>query len=335
MAGAPFVELTFNQKGDGFREKGWRGRMREASYKAPNGKTIRFNYEEVTRKFEARGTVHEFPGLNQAYVQRTGIGSRKYPIRAYFNGENCDVEAAYFEWACTMDGLGELNHPMYGSGLKVVPFGEVERRDDLVKQSNQAIVEVTFWTTTGVPYPFSGVDAKNEIREASYYVDIEATQEFKNRFVAFPAELRGPMNGKTFGDWLHNIEQTMTGAFNAIQDKRRQMQDGINLINRTMDVLVGMPVMLAQQVLGLMKAPGAAFDAISDRLDCYAQMIDGIIGDTMAQPAKSLASAHALAIKPIQIANGFHSADLIVTGALNGMLLGTLDYEYKSKQESL
>jgi hypothetical protein len=113
------------------------------------------------------------------------------------------------------------------------------------------------------------------------------------------------------------------------------MQDGINLINRTMDVLVGMPIMLAQQVLGLMKAPGEAFEAISDRLDCYKSMVDGIITDTMAQPAKTLASAHALAIKPIQLANGFHSADLIVTGALNGLLLSTLDYEYKSKQEAL
>jgi hypothetical protein len=332
MAGAPFVEMSYSSPA---QRNGWRGRLREASYKAPNGKLIKFNYEEVSRKFEARGTIHEFPGLNQAYVQRTGIGSRKYPIRAYFNGPTCDVEAGYFEWALTMDGLGELNHPMYGTGLQVVPFGEVERRDDLVKQSNQVIVDVTFWTTTGVPYPFSGVDAKNEIREAAYNVDIEATQAFNNRFVAFPEELRGPMNGKTFADWLKNIEQTMMGAYNAIADKRRQMQDGINLINRTMDVLVGMPIMLAQQVLGLMKAPGEAFEAISDRLDCYKSMVDGIITDTMAQPAKTLASAHALAIKPIQLANGFHSADLIVTGALNGLLLSTLDYEYKSKQEAL
>ncbi|MBK9949932.1 MAG: DNA circularization N-terminal domain-containing protein [Nitrospira sp.] len=337
MAGVPFLELTFSKtkRGSADRQKGWRARVGEASYEAPNGKLIKFNYEEVSRKFEARGMVHEFPGMNDAYVQRTGIGPRKYPIRAYFNGPDCDLEATYFEYACTLDGLGKLNHPMYGSGLRVVPYGDIERRDDLVKQANQVIVDVTFWTTTGVPYPFSGVDTKNEIRNAAYYVDIEAIQEFKNRFEAFPENLRGPMNAKTFLDSLKSIERAMTAGFSAIAEKRRAVQDGINLLNRTMDAVVGMPLMLAQQVLGLMKAPGEAFESIVDRIDVYNQIIDSIIGDALAQPAKTLAAAHALAIKPIQIANGFHAANLFVTGAQTGLILSTLDYAYGSKQEAL
>lgn len=331
MAGVPFVEMSYDSRA---QRGGWRGRLREASYKAPNGKLIKFNYEDVSRKFEARGMVHEFPGMNDAYVQRTGIGPRKYPVRAYFNGPTCDVEAGYFEYACTLDGLGELNHPVYGSGLRVVPYGDIERRDDLVKQANQVIVDVTFWTTTGVPYPFSGVDTKNEIRAAAYNVDIEAVQAFKNRFQTFPAELR-EFSGKNFLDWLKNVEGKIRGTSNAIAEKRRQMQDGINLINRTMDVLVGQPIMIAQQVLGLMKAPGEAFTALADRLDVYQQIVDGIINDVAAQPARSLAAAHGLAIKPLQIANSFHAADLFVTGAQTGLLLSTLDYTYGSKQEAL
>ncbi len=331
MAGAPFVEMSYPRLN---APTGWRGRLREASYKAPNGRLIKFDYEEVSRKFEARGTVHEFPGINQAYVQRTGFGSRKYPIRAYFHGSSCDIEAGWFEYALTLDGIGELNHPVYGTGLKVVPFGEIERRDDLVKQANQAIVDVTFWTTTGVPYPITGINTENEIRTQVAGWDIEKIQEFKNRFANFPDSAKN-MGIKSFLNWLKNVEQTMQSASSAIADKRRQMQDGINLLNRTMDALVGMPIMLAQQVLGLMKAPGEAFSALSDRLDVYGQIVDGIIGDTMAQPAKVLASAHGLAIKPIQIANGFHSADLFVSGAMGGLLLTTLSSQYTSKQEAL
>lgn len=331
MSGVPFFETTFQR---GRLENGWRRRIREASYKAPNGKLIKFNFEEVSRKFEARGTVHEFPGINQAYVQRTGIGSRKYPIRAFFNGPTCDIEAGYFEYALTLDGIGELNHPLYGSGLKVVPFGDIERRDDLVKQANQAIVDVTFWTTTGVPYPFSGVNTENEIRTAVAGYDIEKVQEFTNRFANFPDSAR-VMGVRSFANWLKNVEQTMQNASSAIADKRRQMQDGINLLNRTMDVLVGMPVMLAQQVLGLMKAPGEAFTALSDRIDVYRDIVDGIIGDAMAQPARDLAASHGLAIKPIQIANGFHSADLFVGGAVTGLMLTTLSSSYTSKQQAL
>ena len=334
MAGIPFIENSFRRYGGAVKEKGWRGRLREASYKAPNGKLIKFNYEEVSRKFEARGSVHEFPGINQAYVQRTGVGSRKYPIRAYFNGPECDIEAGYFEYACTLDGLGELNHPLYGSGLKVVPFGDVERRDDLAKQANQAVVDVTFWTTTGVPYPFSGVNTENEIRTAVANYNIEKIQEFNNRFKNFP-DAPKVMGVKSFANWLKNVEQTMQNASSAIADKRREMQDGINLINRTLDVLVGMPIMLAQQVLGLMKAPGEAFTDLAERLDIYDQTVDGIINDLAAQPAKTLAATHGLAIKPIQIANSFHAADLFASGAVVGLLLSTIAHPYKSKQEAL
>lgn len=332
MAGIPFIETSYDPRQNA--PTGWRRRLREASYKAPNGKLIKFDYEEVSRKFEARGTIHEFPGINQAYVQRTGFGSRKYQIRAFFHGSMCDIEAGYFEYALTLDGIGELNHPVYGSGLKVVPFGEIERRDDLVKQANQAIVDVTFWTTTGVPYPITGINTENEIRSQVAGYDIEKVQEFKDKFENFPDSKKN-MGVKSFLNWLDNVNRKMTETSNAIAEKRRQMQDGINLLNRTMDTLIGMPIMLAQQVLGLMKAPGEAFYALSDRLDIYSQIVDGIISDTMAQPAKILASAHGLAIKPAQLANGFHSADLFVSGALGGLLLTTLSSQYASKQQAL
>lgn len=308
--------------------------MREASYLAPNGKLIKFNYEDVSRKFEARGTVHEFPGLNHAYVQRTGIGARKYPIRAYFNGPTYDIEAGYFEYALTLDGIGELNHPMYGSGLKVVPYGEIERRDDLVNKANQAVVEVTFWTTTGVPYPMSGINTKNEIYYAVASYDIEKIQEFKNRFENFPDSAKA-MGVKSFVNWLNNVEQTLMVASTAIRDKRRAMQDSIDLINRTMDVLIGNPIMLAEQILGLMKAPVTAFASLVDRVNIYKDIVESIIGDAMAQPSRVISSAYRLTGRPKQLANNFHSADLVVSGATTGLLLATLESEYTSKQEAL
>src|SRR5690606_7543295 len=141
----PFLETAVNPFGS------WRDRVKEGAYKSPSGTRIRFDFEDVSRSFEARGTVFEFPGIDNASVQRTGISSRRYPLTCYFTGATCDLEAASFEAALSEPGIGTLQHPLYGE-IPVTPFGEIERRDDLVRAANQSIVTVTFWTTTGVPY---------------------------------------------------------------------------------------------------------------------------------------------------------------------------------------
>src|SRR5690606_30044538 len=84
-----------------------------------------------------------------------------------------------FEAALSEPGIGTLQHPLYGE-IPVTPFGEIERRDDLVRAANQSIVTVTFWTTTGVPYPSSSINAESEILRALAGFDVAAAQSFSN-----------------------------------------------------------------------------------------------------------------------------------------------------------
>src|SRR5690606_5345953 len=130
------------------------------------GTRIRFEFEDVSRNFEKRGTVFTFPGIDGAYVQQKGYSERHYPLRCIFSGKDCDLFATAFEAALLEDGIGRLEHPMYGTIPDVVPFGGVTRRDDLKSEANQAIVDVTFFTTLGAVYPSSATDAQSEIEAA-------------------------------------------------------------------------------------------------------------------------------------------------------------------------
>src|SRR5690242_6521153 len=108
----------------------WRTRLKPAAYKSPSGTRIKFDFEEVSRSTSKRGTLFEFPGVNNGYVQQNGYGSRRYPMRCYFTGKDHDSIATAFEVALLEDGLGKLETPMYGT-IPVVPFGDIERRNDL------------------------------------------------------------------------------------------------------------------------------------------------------------------------------------------------------------
>src|SRR5690349_17371799 len=126
----------------------WVDRLENAAYTSPQSRTrIVFDYEDVERTTPLSGTKFNFPGVDNAYIQRTGFDSREYPMRCIFSGKNHDKIATQFEAAILEPGIGRLDHPMYGGSLSVVPFGDLTRRNDLVKGGNQTIIEVTFYTS--------------------------------------------------------------------------------------------------------------------------------------------------------------------------------------------
>ena len=143
----------------------WNDRIREAAYTSPSGARTAFNYEDVSRSVDKKTTGYEFPDADGTYVQDLGRSGRKYPIRAFFWGNDYDQEADGFEAGLLERGVGKLDHPIYGS-IDVVPFGSIKRRDDLKTAANQAVVEVTFWETVGIIYPTSQQDPASAVLSA-------------------------------------------------------------------------------------------------------------------------------------------------------------------------
>lgn len=300
----------------------WQKRLREAAYTPPSGSRnrIKFQYVDVSREFDLRGTAHEFPQVNDAYVQRTGFGSRRYPLACYFSGQNHDLIATAFEAALMEPGIGVLEHPMYGTLSKVVPFGTVTRNDALATAANQSVVQVTFWTTTGKPYPSAEPQTQNEILAAINGFNVQAAQQFASKTNLKKAAFRAGVIA-TIKGFLKKVAGALAKVSAATAAIRRKMQDAFDAINFGVDVLIGSPLMLAQQISNLIQAPGRALAGIMSRLDGYGRLADDIFGSSQANPGERLGSGSSLLTTRTSLANEFHTADLFGSSAIAGSVL--------------
>lgn len=296
----------------------WKDRLAEAAYTSPSGTRIKFSYGALTREFDKRTTAFDFAGVDNSYVQENGYGSRRYPMRCIFTGSNCDRIATAFEAALLESGVGKLEHPLYGT-IDVVPFGTVTRRDDPIAEGNVSVVEVTFWTTTGAIYPRSQSHPQSEILAALDGFDVAAAQQFADAMDLASAVSKASAKA-SLKKFLRDVSAALEAASDKVAAVRRQFTDIQSQINFGMDVLIGQPLLLAQQVVNLVRAPGRALSGLTDRLDSYANLADRILASALGAPGDTLASGSEFAARTTKIANDFHLADLIASSAVAGAI---------------
>jgi prophage DNA circulation protein len=254
----------------------WENRLREAAYTSPSGTRLTFQYEDVGRTVSVKGATFEFTDADGTFVQDLGRTGRRYPLRMFFSGADCDLQATAFEDALNERGQGTLEHPAYGSVL-VVPFGDISRRDDLVSAANQAVLEVTFFQTNGLIYPSPVADTAGTVADQVAAAEEAQAQWFGAAFVESTAtvlaDLRSRYNAalNTASDILRPIADTVTGtqrAFDQIQSS----------ITRGLDVLIGQPLTLAYQTIQLIKTPARISQQVGARLDAYSNLFQQYIG---------------------------------------------------------
>lgn len=302
----------------------WNDRIREAAYTSPSGARTAFNYEDVSRSVDKKTTGYEFPDADGTYVQDLGRSGRKYPIRAFFWGNDYDQEADAFEAGLLERGVGKLDHPIYGS-IDVVPFGSIKRRDDLKTAANQAVVEVTFWETVGIIYPtsqqdpasavLSAVDEYNEAGAGKFAdaASLDTASERANFKGDYQALIGAAESGlQTVADAQDNVRE----QFNAINDS----------INQGIDVLISQPLTLAFQTTQLIQAPARAAANISARLSAYRDLASSIIsGDgAVVEPDAG----------PVET-NRFLARDLYASGYVTGSVISVINNQFETKTEAL
>lgn len=294
----------------------WQDRLREGAYTSPSGTRIVFDFEDLSREVDLRGTAFEFPGIDEAYVQRNGFGSRRYPMRCFFSGPDHDLFATAFEAAVLEAGIGKLEHPLYET-INVVPFGTLTRRDDLKNAANQSVIEVTFWTTVGALYPSAEVDPRSEILAALGDFNAAAAGQFAASTDLSSALGRAESKATIrslltkIGSGLSTISATVT----SIDRQFRELQSTINL---GLDVLIGQPLLLAEQISNLISLPARALSGIESRLDAYATLAETIFGSPAGRRFESIGSSSSLLVTRQRIAGDFHIADLMATAAVAG-----------------
>ena len=157
----------------------WTNTITEAAYTAPNGKRMVFNYDPALKKSTPLKTAeHTFPDVDGAEIQSLGLGGKKFPVSAIFDGPDCMKDADTFEQLLSVRGYGILEHPIYGKHT-VVPTGEIGRSDNLVSGLNESVVEVTFAETiTDKEFPESEVSAIDALDAAAEAYEGSAVTSF-------------------------------------------------------------------------------------------------------------------------------------------------------------
>lgn len=300
----------------------WNDRIREAAYNSPSGARLRFAYEDVRRSVEKKTSAFDFPDVDGTYVQDLGSSGRRYPLRVFFWGADYDLEANRFETALLERGQGRLEHPLYGS-VDVVPFGSISRRDDLKTAANQAILEVTFWETTGVVYPTSRTDPASAV--------LRSVDEFN---AAAAAQLEGGLSLETavepvsfknnYLTFLDNVQNRLAVVADVQQNVADTFEDVFDSISLGIDTLIGEPITLAFQTMILIQTPARSSALIGARLDAYADLAGSIIGSNTLQPTLDSSAK-----------NQLQTRDLYLSGYVSGSVVSAVNAQFQTRRSAI
>lgn len=290
---------------------------------------MRFAYEDVSYEIEKRTAAFQFPGVNGTYVQDNGHSDRRFPLRCYFSGADCDREAKAFEGLLLERGAGRLDHPAYGR-VNVVPFGSITRRDDLRTAGNQVIFELSFWSTLGAVYPSSKLSPKHEVSLSVGRASTALGAKF-GKAMNLATEARRASTKLTVTQALRNVQAALGQVAAVTESVNREFRDLQQQINFGLDVLIGTPLLLARQILNLINAPARALAGILSRLQGYADLLDRMVASSLSTPG----DVSVLPALRIRLSNDFHSSSLFASGAVLGSVSSVIENTFTAKPQAL
>ncbi len=300
----------------------WQDRVRRAACTSPAGFNFVFDYEDVSKSFEKKTTAFEFPDADGTFIQDLGRSGRKYPLRMIFWGPDYDEEADAFEEALFEKGTWKLEHPIYGT-VNVVPFGEITRTDALKTAANQAVFQIVFWETIDVIYPSSQADPASSVGAAVDEYNSAAAIEFDE-----VTDLDSAVEQSTFKNQYQALLDVTKTGLQAIADTQQDVATRFNAItdsiNNSLDFLVGQPLTLAAQTLGMIQTPALSLTSIQDRLTKYSDLAQLIISGETATPGNDSRNS-----------NEFHNRDLYASTYVTGSIISVINNQFTTKTEAL
>ena len=303
----------------------WKDRLREASYISPSGTKIVFTYENVSRSRSKNTVENNFPDVQGSLIQDLGSSGRRFPIRAIFWGNNCDLEADQFEAMLFETGIGKLSHPLYGL-FDVVPFGSITRKDDLKSKANQSMVEVEFYETLLATYPVTAGDPIAELTAATNALNEALAADLaKNLDTSSEGLLANIKN--TYNSALDSVESALRVVADAEAAVQKQFNEIEKSINRGIDVLIRDPLNLCFQTQLLIQSPARAAASISARLDSYKNLANDIFNKNEGEIYEPGFTS--------KESNDFYTNDMVAQGAVSGSVVSIQNNNFETKTEAI
>lgn len=311
----------------------WQDRVRKGAYTSPSGARVEFDCVSVSRRTGKRTTAFEFNGVDGAYVQDNGYGARVYALRCLFSGSEHDRASTTFELALLERGEGRLEHPFYGT-FNVVPHGEISRRDDLVSEANQSVVEATFWTTIGALYPSNQRNPTSEIMDSLASFGDAAAEQYSDA-VALATRSAKESTKTTVQSLLSGINAALAEVARATPSVSREFNDALQTVDVGLAVLVDHPADMARNIVTTTELPATSAAAITDRLDAYGDLASGIFNSRAGRPADAFGGLTTLPRRRALVQNDFRAADLGAMSAVAGSVRSVLATTFETKPQAI
>lgn len=305
----------------------------DGKYTAPSGKEIPFLWETVERETALKTGIFTFPDRDGAHVQHQGAGAKSFPLTCIFSGPDCMEKADEFEAALIERDVAELQHPVYGI-IKVIPTGNIKRKDDLINAMNESHVTVTFTETItedatpmdtvtadeidktyeefsesaasdfaeGISADMvaeelqlqSALEVQAQIIDASIIPLAEADPSTLAEFKTISGELKGSIKNLKKGNWF-----TAAAAWTktAARLAESYIVKGLNT---------------ARLTLKLMKLPSRIAVNIMEKVKGYSMITTNIINQFRNDPSGTK-----------NIVNSYKSASLVLSGCLAALASGS------------
>ena len=318
----------------------WIDRLKEFSYTSPSGIRTTFDFENVSQSFEKKTTAFDFPDAEGTFIQDLGHTGRRYPVRLFIWGDDHDQKADAFMLSLEERGAGKMEHPIYGVKT-VVPFGIINRRDDLKTAANQSVFQFAFWETTNIIYPSSQTDPASEVIAAVNAYNIASSEQFENNI-----ELDSTVEQVTFQNTYLALLDQATAVLEPIavtqQDVETQFNAIVDSINSGINILVDDPLTLAFQTSVMIQSPARALTSISARLEAYSNLASQITGTSRIINPDGSEGEPVIADGNIAVtgvdstnANNFFARDLYASTYSTGSIVSAVNNQFKTKSEAL
>jgi hypothetical protein len=321
----------------------WSDRLQALAYTSPKGNRFTPKFEDLENSWEKKTERIDFAAESVTLIREYGYTGRTFPMVLYFQGGDCDKEAAAFETGLKERGFGRLEHPLQGVAY-VVPFGAVTRRDDLATAANVTAIQMEFAETTDLalasPVDVPAAAVAESLASAREKITAEAIKGLR-----LPKSVTAIANIAAEG--LKNFDKMVTKLNAAIQgqnfgvrvpllNKIRALED--NILN-----LATQPAAFASTILlttqSILTAPerirarlagayGAVFDLFKETFDIGKQGPDL---DVVQETRKIQAAALVLGITEAAVAEPWEKRNDAIAAAL---LIQTAAAQYIAWKEA-
>jgi hypothetical protein len=239
-----------------------------------------------------------------------------------FSGDDYDLLANQLDSMLEEIGIGTLEHPEYGRH-RVVPFGDVNRRDDLKTAANQAIIEVTFFETIDLLFPLSATSPADETEAAVDAFLDAAPADFSDKVDATDTTKAVTLRSR-YRSVVDQVEAGLRDVAAVNEEIESAFDTVFQSINSDIDTLVATPLTLAFQAGIISQIPARSSALIVDRLEAYGNLLTSLTSQLTYTPSADAQSA-----------NSFRNDDLFAANMIAGAITSVLNNEFQVKSEAI